>query len=83
MDGFEEDFACAYGRTGRNRKQKYATLLNLGVPEWKAYEWGNSRKGYWRISNSPILHKTLGNSYWSNQGLKSLQDRYEILRHLS
>ncbi|MED4928118.1 group II intron reverse transcriptase/maturase, partial [Bacillus smithii] len=44
---------------------------------------GNSRKGYWRISKSPILHRTLGNSYWSNQGLKSLQKRYEFLRHLS
>ena len=30
-----------------------------------------------------ILHKTLGNSYWSNQGLKSLQKRYEFLRQLS
>jgi group II intron reverse transcriptase/maturase len=64
-------------------KTKIRNLINLGVPEWKAFEWGNSRKGYWRISNSPILHKTLDNSYWSNQGLKSLQTRYEILRQLS
>ena len=64
-------------------KSKIRNLIKLGVPEWKAYEWGNSRKGYWRISNSPILHKTLGNSYWSNQGLKSLQERYEFLRHTS
>ncbi|WP_077212863.1 group II intron reverse transcriptase/maturase [Bacillus dakarensis] len=62
-------------------KTKIRNLINLGVPEWKAYEWGNSRKGYWRISNSPILHKTLGNSYWNNRGLKSLHERYEILRH--
>lgn len=64
-------------------KTKTRNLINLGVPEWKAFEWGNSRKGYWRISNSPILHKTLDNSYWSNQGLKSLQTRYETLRQLS
>lgn len=64
-------------------KTRVRNLINLGVPERKAYEWGNSRKGYWRISNSPILHKTLDNSYWSNRGLKSLQDRYKILRHLS
>ncbi|MEJ9279752.1 group II intron reverse transcriptase/maturase, partial [Ureibacillus thermosphaericus] len=44
------------------------------------YEWGNTRKSYWRISNSPILHRTLGNSYWRNQGLKSLEARYEKLR---
>jgi RNA-directed DNA polymerase len=64
-------------------KTKVRNLINLGVPKWKAYEWGNSRKGYWRISNSPVLHKTLDNSYWSNRGLKSLQNRYKILRHLS
>src|SRR5690606_31968902 len=59
-------------------KTKIRNLIKLGVPKGKAYEWGNSRKGYWRISKSPILHKTLGNSYWSNQGLKSLQKRYEF-----
>ena len=58
-------------------------LIGLGVPNGKAYEWGNTRKGYWRISKSPILHRTLGNSYWSNQGLKSLLVRYETLRHSS
>ena len=30
-----------------------------------------------------ILHRTLGNSYWSSQGLKSLLSRYETLRHQS
>ncbi|MEH7125206.1 group II intron reverse transcriptase/maturase [Bacillus sp. JJ1773] len=64
-------------------KTKIRNFIRLGVPDWKAYEWGNSRKGYWRISNSPVLHKTLDNSYWSNRGLKSLQTRYETLRHIS
>ncbi|VEF49344.1 transposase [Bacillus freudenreichii] len=64
-------------------KTKMRKLIGLGVPKWQAYEWGNSRKGYWRISKSPILHKTLGNSYWSTQGLKSLISRYESLRHIS
>jgi len=64
-------------------RTKVRNLIRLGVPDWKAYEWGNTRKSYWRISKSPILHRTLGNSYWSNQGLKSLQVRYEILRYSS
>jgi len=64
-------------------KTKIRNLVRLGVPDWKAYEWGNTRKSYWRVSNSPILHKTLGNSYWSSQGLKSLQARYETLRYSS
>lgn len=64
-------------------RTKVRKLIGLGVPKGKAYEWGNSRKSYWRISKSPILHKTLGNSYWSSQGLKSLLSRYETLRHQS
>lgn len=62
---------------------KVRNLVSLGVPKRKAYEWGNSRKSYWRISNSPILHRTLGNSYWNSQGLKSLLSRYETLRQQS
>ena len=64
-------------------RTKIRNLIKLGVPTWKAYEWGNSRKGYWRIANSPILHKTLSNSYWNNRGLRSLQKRYEFLRYSS
>jgi group II intron reverse transcriptase/maturase len=64
-------------------KTKIRNLIQLGVPQWQAYEWGNTRKSYWRISNSPILHRTLGNSYWRNQGLKSLEARYEDLRQPS
>lgn len=62
-------------------KTRVRKLIALGVPKHKAFEWGNSRKKYWRIAHSPILHKTLGNSYWSSRGLKSLYQRYESLRH--
>lgn len=62
---------------------KVRNLVQLGVPKWRAHEWGNTRKSYWRISKSPILHRTLGNSYWSHLGLKSLKARYEILRQSS
>lgn len=62
-------------------KTRVKRLIRLGVDPAKAYEWGNSRKKYWRISHSPILHRTLGISYWRSQGLKSLYDRYKFLRH--
>ncbi|MFJ7952710.1 group II intron reverse transcriptase/maturase, partial [Lysinibacillus sp. NPDC096418] len=62
---------------------KVRKLIGLGASKGKAYEWGNSRKSYWRISKSPILDRTLGNSYWESQGLKSLQVRYENLRYAS
>src|SRR5690625_7080635 len=34
-------------------------LIQLGIDEQKAYEWSNTRKGYWRISASHILHRSL------------------------
>ena len=64
-------------------RTRVRNLIRLKVPCGKAYEWGNTRKGYWRISKSPILHRTLGNSFWESQGLKSLQVRYETLRYSS
>lgn len=64
----------------KNPKTRVRKLVGLGVPEWQAHEWGNSRKKYWRISHSPILDKTLDNSYWNQRGLKSLYNRYKFLR---
>jgi RNA-directed DNA polymerase len=64
----------------KKSKTRVRKLIGFGVPGYKAYEWGNSRKKYWRVACSPILHKTLDNSYWSQRGLRSLYNRYEILR---
>ena len=64
----------------KNSKTRVRNLSTLGVRKDKAHEWGNSRKGYWRIAKSPILHKTLGKAYWLSQGLKSLTARYDFLR---
>lgn len=64
----------------KNPRTKVKRLITLGVPKTKAFEWGNSRKRYWRIACSPILHRTLDNAYWQTEGLKSLKDRYFLLR---
>jgi len=61
-------------------RTKVRKLISLGIDKQKAYEWGNTRKGYWRISHSYILTKSLGNAYWQKQGLTSLNQRYEFLR---
>lgn len=47
-------------------------LVKLGTPAWQAYQWGNTRKGYWRISNSPILQRALNNSLLKREGYLSL-----------
>lgn len=64
----------------KNPRTKTKRLISLGVSKEKAFEWGNSRKKYWRVSNSPILHTTLGIAFWENQGLKSILKRYKHMR---
>ena len=61
-------------------KTRNKNLIRLGVEKWKAHEWANSRKAYWRISGSPILERTLNNSFWRRLGLRDLYSRYQFLR---
>lgn len=62
----------------KKQKTKVRKFIGLSTPKQKAYEWGDSRKKYWRIS--PILQRTLTNSYWEMRGLESLYVRYSQLR---
>ncbi|MBW9147360.1 group II intron reverse transcriptase/maturase, partial [Clostridium sp. CM027] len=57
-------------------KTKYGNLVKLGIPNNKALQYANTRKGYWRTSNSPILNKTLTNKYLKNIGLVSISETY-------
>jgi RNA-directed DNA polymerase len=59
---------------------KMKRLISLGVPKRKAFEWSNTRKKYWRIAGSHILHTTLTISYWKREGLKSMGERYILCR---
>ena len=40
-------------------------LIELGINQQRAYEWGYSRKGYCRVAHSPILLRSLSNDYFS------------------
>jgi RNA-directed DNA polymerase len=51
-------------------------LLKLGAPKQKAYEWGNSSKGYCRVAHSPILQTTLNNKVFTKRGYKGFYDTY-------
>jgi len=51
-------------------------LVRLGISGSKAWEFANTRKGYWRIADSPILNCTLTLKVFRNLGLLSLSDVY-------
>ena len=65
-----------YWKQWKRIKTKHANLVRLGIPVWKAFEYANSRKGYWHIANSWILSKTLTITFFENAGLLSLSSVY-------
>lgn len=65
-----------YWKQWKKIKTKYDNLVKLGIDKFKAWEYANTRKGYWRISNSPILARTLSNDYLREQGFITLTESY-------
>jgi len=60
-------------------KTKYDNLRKLGATKEKAWEYANTRKSHWRISNSPILSTTLTNVYLEKIGYTSIYKRYMLV----
>lgn len=56
---------------------RHDNLVKLGAKDTKAWEWANTRKGYWHISNSPILNTTLTNHVLARLGVTSLKGCYK------
>ena len=60
----------------KKTRTKFKNLMKLGVPRAKAWQHANTRKSYWRTSNSPILACTITNSKLKKRGLVSIHERY-------
>ena len=60
-------------------RTKWQNLIQLGIDEQKAYEWSNTRKGYWRISASFILHRSLTDEKLVQLGYMDLSKKYQFV----
>src|SRR5699024_8038740 len=56
----------------KNVQARFKSLMKLGVSRQQAWEWANTRKGYWRVANSYILHRTITNKNLEKVGYKDL-----------
>lgn len=65
-----------YWKQWKKVKTRFRELKRLGIDEDKAWEFANTRKGYWRISNSPILNRSLNNQTLDNFGYLFFSDYY-------
>jgi len=68
-----------YWKQWKRVRTRYGNLIKLGIGISKAWEYANTRKGYWRISNSPILTRTFTNEYLKEQGFQSIAERYSLV----
>jgi RNA-directed DNA polymerase len=63
-----------YWKQWKLPRTRVRMLVQLGTPEGQAYQWGNTRKGYWRTSHSPILSRALNSSFLKREGYLSLKE---------
>lgn len=55
---------------------RFKNLQSLGIQKQKAWEYANTRKSYWRTSNSPILSLSLKNNKIKGLGFLFFSDYY-------
>jgi RNA-directed DNA polymerase len=65
-----------YWKQWKRVRTRFDRLQSLGIQKQQAWEYANTRKGYWRISNSPILSKSLDNNTLKGLGFLFFSDYY-------
>jgi len=63
-----------YWKQWKKPKTRVRELERMGIKPKQAYMWGNTRLGYWRAVQSPILRRALDNAFLKNEGLLCLKD---------
>ena len=71
-----------YWKQWKRVSARYVNLKRLGLDKYKAWEWSNSRRDYWRTSDSFILHRSLTNEYFASVGYDDIYQRYKVM-HLN
>jgi group II intron reverse transcriptase/maturase len=61
-------------------RTRWRNLIKLGINKYKAWEWANTRKGYWHIANSFILSRTVTDERLRLAGYVFLSDYYRYVR---
>ena len=63
-----------YWKQWKKTRTRYAGLVKLGIPKETAWMWANSRKSYWRVAASQVLHMSLTNDFLRQMGWICLSD---------
>ena len=60
-------------------KTRIKNLILLGIPEWAAHRYGNSRKGYWRMAGTSTVERAISNERLAAAGCFEILNYYESL----
>lgn len=60
----------------KKTRTRFENLKKAGVKIDQAWQWANTRKGYWRTAHSPILTKALSNERFKRIGYLSFSECY-------
>lgn len=63
-----------YWKQWKKVKTRIWNLKKLGITPNQSNQWAYTRKGYWRTVHSPILTRTLNNTFLKEAGFVSLKD---------
>ena len=55
---------------------RFRNLMRCGIGRWRAWQWANTRGGYWNTAGSPILCRAMNNERLKLQGYPCLVDLY-------
>lgn len=61
-------------------RTRLRNLIKLGIPKYKAWEFANTRKGYWNTAKSPILSSTITNARLTEAGYLFMLDYYRKVK---
>ena len=70
---------CYIWKCWKRIRTRFKNLMKCGISRWYAWQWANTRKGYWHIADSWILHRAITNMGLVMQGYPSIIGTYTKL----
>lgn len=64
----------------KKARTRVKNLRKLGISKDQAYQWGNTRLGYWRVAGSPVLKCSITNEKLAQAGYMNILQMYEQIR---
>lgn len=64
----------------KKARTRVKNLRKLGISQDQAYQWENTRLGYWRVAGSPVLKCSITNEKLAQAGYMNILQMYEQIR---